>query len=126
MVLQPQGPMARGHLTTTGTQDVDLILSQSPEDEHAQSAVFFYSFHVNNTRAGACTWIGNIWARANIPSYNKPIRNHCKTGGLSARLVFETRAKCQDFVDQYKDDGIPYEVDSPFWQRENHHHSPPV
>ena len=39
---------------------------------------------------------------------------HCKTCGLSARLVFETRAECQDFVARYKDDGIPYEVDSPF------------
>ena len=33
---------------------------------------------------------------------------------MSARLVFETRAKFQDFVARYKDDGIPYEVDSPF------------
>ena len=33
---------------------------------------------------------------------------------MSATLVFETRAKCQDFVARYKDDGIPYEIDSPF------------
>ena len=33
---------------------------------------------------------------------------------MSARLVFETRAKCQDFVARYKDDGIPYEINSPF------------
>ena len=33
---------------------------------------------------------------------------------MSARLVFETRVKCQDFVARYKDDGTPYEVDSPF------------
>ena len=33
---------------------------------------------------------------------------------MSARLVFETRAKCQDFVARYKDDGIPCEVNSPF------------
>ena len=32
----------------------------------------------------------------------------------SARLVFETRAKCQDFVARNKDDGIPDEIDSPF------------
>ena len=33
---------------------------------------------------------------------------------MSARLKFETRTKCQDFVARYKDDGIPYEIDSPF------------
>ena len=33
---------------------------------------------------------------------------------MSVRLVFETRSKCQDFVARYKDDGIPYEIDSPF------------
>ena len=39
---------------------------------------------------------------------------HCKAGSVSARLVFEIRAKCQDFVARYKDDGIAYEIDSPF------------
>ena len=33
---------------------------------------------------------------------------------MSVRLVFESRSKCQDFVARYKDDGIPYEIDSPF------------
>ena len=33
---------------------------------------------------------------------------------MSARLVFETRTKCQDFVTRYKDDGISHEIDSPF------------
>ena len=28
--------------------------------------------------------------------------------------MFETRAKCQDFVARYRDDGIPDEIDSPF------------
>ena len=28
------------------------------------------------------------------------------------RLVFETRAKCQDFIARYKDDGIPFAIDS--------------
>ena len=49
-----------------------------------------------------------------MPAYNKPVRIHCKAGSVSARLVFETRAKSQDFVARYKDDGIPCEVDSPF------------
>ena len=43
-----------------------------------------------------------------------PVRIHCKTGSLSARLVLETRSKCQDFVARFKDDGLPYAVDSPF------------
>ena len=33
---------------------------------------------------------------------------------MSARLVFETRGKCQDFVARYRDDGIDYEFDSLF------------
>ena len=49
-----------------------------------------------------------------MPTYNKPVRIHCIAGAPSARLVFETRAKCQDFVPPYKDDGILYEIDSPF------------
>ena len=31
---------------------------------------------------------------------------------MSAKLVFETRAKCQDCVARYEDDGITYETDS--------------
>ena len=44
---------------------------------------------------------------SNKPTCNKFVRIHCKTGSLSVRLVFETRAKFQDFVARYKDDGIP-------------------
>ena len=32
----------------------------------------------------------------------------CETGSLSARLVFETRAKCQDFVARFKNDGVSH------------------
>ena len=38
---------------------------------------------------------------------------------MTVKLVFETRAKCQDFVARYKDDGIPFEIDSPFLQCQN-------
>ena len=51
-----------------------------------------------------------------MPTYNKPVRINCKAGSLSARLVFGTRAKCQDIVARYRNDGIPYEIDSPFCQ----------
>ena len=37
-----------------------------------------------------------------------------KQSSVSARLVFKTRAKCQDFVARYKVDGISNEIDSPF------------
>ena len=49
-----------------------------------------------------------------MPAYNKPVRIHCKAGSVSVRFVFETRAKCQDFVARKEDDGIPYEINSPF------------
>ena len=44
----------------------------------------------------------------------RPERIHCKAGSVSVRLVFETRGKCQDFVVRFKDDGIPYALNSPF------------
>ena len=48
MAPQPQGPMAQGHLTTTGTQDADLILSQALM-MNMHEVPSYYSFHVNNT-----------------------------------------------------------------------------
>ena len=52
--------------------------------------------------------------KSNMPADNRPVTIHCKAGSTSVRLVFESRAKCQDFVVRYKDNGIPYEIDSPF------------
>ena len=49
-----------------------------------------------------------------MPAYNKLVTIHCKAGSVSARLVFETRSKCQDFVARYKDDGITNAINSPF------------
>ena len=49
-----------------------------------------------------------------MSAFYKSVRIHCKAGSVSVRLVFETRAKCQDFVARYKDDGIPYAINSPF------------
>ena len=51
---------------------------------------------------------------SNIPVYNKPVRIHGEAGSVSARLVFETRAKCQDSVARCKDDGISCEIDRLF------------
>ena len=67
----------------------------------------YYSSLVNNITLEFLLRINSIWEKSNMPIYIKPIRIHCKTCGQSVRPVFETRAKCQDFVARYKDDGIP-------------------
>ena len=46
--LGPLGPMARGLLTTTGTQDEDLILSQALK-MNMHEVPSWYSFRVNKT-----------------------------------------------------------------------------
>ena len=81
----------------------------SPEDEHARSAVLL-RFPCEQYHTGITNWINNLWEKSNIPAYNKPVRIHCKAGSVSARLVFETRAKCQDFVARYKEDGFPLKL----------------
>ena len=85
----------------------------SPEDDHARSAALL-RFPCEQYHTGISNWINNLWEKSNIPTYNKPVRIHCKACSVSARLVFETRAKCQDFVARFGDDGIPCEIDSPF------------
>ena len=49
-----------------------------------------------------------------MSAFYKPVRIHCEVVAVSVRLVFETRAKCQEFVARYTGDGIPYAIDSPF------------
>ena len=85
----------------------------SPEDEHARSAVLL-QFPCEQYHAGVSIWLVRIWATSNVPAFNRPIRLHCKTGSLSARFVFETRAKCHDFVARHTDDSISYDVHCPF------------
>ena len=111
--LGPSGPMCRGLLTTTGTQDVDLI-PLAAQWMNMHEVPFCFDFHVSNVTLECSNWLEKFWATTNAPDFNKPMRIHCKTDSLSARLVFETRAKCQDFVARYIDDGIPHAVDSPF------------
>ena len=50
-----------------------------------------------------------------MPADSRSVTIHCKAGSVSVRFVFETRAKCQDFVARHKDDGIPFAIDSPFY-----------
>ena len=63
---------------------------------------------------GITQWIDTLWEESDMLACSKPVRIHCKAGSVSVRLVFETRGKCQDFVVRYKDDGIPYAINSPF------------
>ena len=39
-----------------------------------------------------------LWEESNMPADNRPVTIHCKAGSTSVRLVFESRAKCQDLV----------------------------
>ena len=85
----------------------------NPDDENARSAVLL-QFPCEQCHAGVSTWLNKFLATTDIPAHNIPTRIHCKTGSLSARLVFETRSRCQDFVSRFKDDGLPCTVESPF------------
>ena len=85
----------------------------NPDDQNARSAVLPH-FPCEQIHAGVYTWFEKFWARTNMPAFNRPIRIHCKTFSLSARLVFEIKAKCHDFVARYKDHGIFCESESPF------------
>ena len=109
MARQPQGPMAQGHLTTAGTQDA----FSNPDDENARSAVPVH-FLCEQFHVGVSTWLIEFLSTTDVPTPKMPIRIHCKTGSTSARLVFETRLKCQEFVARFKVDGLPCTVDSHF------------
>ena len=110
MAPQPQGPMAQD-LTTDRNTRRGLGTFSNPDD--ARSAVFL-QFPCEQFHAGVSTWLDAFVATTKISVNNMPIRVHLKTGSLSARLVFETRAKCQDFVARFKDDDFSYVVDCPF------------
>ena len=55
-------------------------------------------FPCEQVHAGVSTWFDKFLATADIPAANGPIKIHFKRGSKSARLVFETRAKCRAFV----------------------------
>ena len=113
--LGPLGPMARGRLTTTETQDADLILSQA-QTMNMHEVPFCYTFRVNNTTLECLLGSRSAGQRPTHQSSTSLLEFIAKTGSPSATLVFETRAKCHDFVAQYKDDGILCEVTSSLLQ----------
>ena len=63
---------------------------------------------------GITKWIDTLCEKANMPADNRPVTIHCKAGSTSVRLVCESRAKCRDFVVRCKDNGISFEINSPF------------
>ena len=110
----PRRPIAQGHLTTTGPQDADWILSFIQTMTMLEVS---FQFPCEQIHAGVSTWLDMFWQRPT---------NQLSTG-LSEftvnqtphppRLVFETRAKCQDIVARFKDDGthtiVPLAISTP-------------
>ena len=115
--LCPLGPMALGRPMTTGITRRRLDTSSSTADEHVRSAVLL-RFPCEQYHKGITKWMNTLWEESNTPADNRPVRIHCKAGSTSVRLVFESRAKCQDFVVRYKNNGIPCEIDrfAPLWR----------
>ena len=106
--LQPlglSGPMAQGHLMTIEIHDDDLIRSQAPKMNNHEVPCYYGSL-ANNTTLGLR--IGSITFRKN-PRCQHPtnlsefiaMQVPCQPDSYSKRV------KCQDFVDRYRDDGIP-------------------
>ena len=108
---QNDGSTAAGSLGSHGPGSSDdnrntrrrIDTLSSTEDEQSRSAVLF-RFPCEQYLKGITKWIDTLWEESNMPACNKPVRNHCKAGSVSVRLVFETRGKCQDFIARYKDD----------------------
>ena len=111
--LGPSGPMALGHPMTIGIQDADLIPPQALR-MNMREVPSYYGSLVNNTtlelRSGSIIFSKNPTCQQTTDLLQFIVQ----AGSLSARLVLETRAKCQDSVARYKYDGIPYAIDSPF------------
>ena len=105
---QPWGPVTRVRRKKAEIQDAGSTLT-NVRMMRLHEAPFFYGFLVNNAFL-ACT---HGFFRT-LASTDQPVRVHCKRRTKSARIVFETRSKCQDFVARFKDDGLPHSVNSPF------------
>ena len=75
----------------------------------------YFDSVANNTSKALHSGSIPFWEESNLLASNKPVRIHCKAGSVSVRLVFEARGKCKDFNAQYKDDGVPYAINSPFF-----------
>ena len=110
--LGPSGPMAQGHLMTMEIQDEDLICSQAPKMNNHE-VPSYYGSPGEQYHKRIMKWINNLWEESNMCQHTTNL-SEFKACSVSVSLVFESRAECQDFVVRYKDNGIPYEIDSPF------------
>ena len=121
MLGQSTGSTATGSLGSDGPGSSDdnrntkrrLETSSSPADEFARSAALL-RFPCEQYLKGITKWINTLWEESKMIAFNKLVLIHCKAGSTSVRLVFESRAKCQDFVARFKDDGIPFAINGPF------------
>ena len=100
--LGPLGPTALGLRTTAGIQDAELVLSQALM-MNMHEVLSYYSFHVNNTTLSFQldqyqTRQDSLQKQVAYPPDSSLRRE------LNVRILWPGT----------KDDGIPYEVDSPF------------
>ena len=79
------GSMARGRLTTTGTQDVDSIPFPVQRMNMHEVPSYYDSLASNTT--GITKWINTLWEESNMPADNRPVTIHCKAVSTSVRLV---------------------------------------
>ena len=94
------GPMTLGHHVTIVIRGVDQILLQFLKT-NVHGVPSDYDSLLNNTTKGIQSGSIHFWEESNRPAHNEPVRIHCKAGSVSARFVFETRAKCQDSVARF-------------------------
>ena len=107
-----RAPWSLDHLMTTETRDEDLILRQVPKMSN-HGVPFYFDSIVNNTskelQSGSIPFGWILYA--NLQQTNK---NSLQGRLRVSQACFWTRGKCQDFVAQYKDDGISFAINSPF------------
>ena len=74
---------------------------------------FYYDSLANNTTKRVR--IGSITFRKKVKftSLLQTRQNSLQSKFRLNQAVFETRAKCQEFVALFRDDGIPYEIEGP-------------
>ena len=86
------GLMAQGHLMTVETQDEGLTRSQALKMNKREVPYYFDPLASNTSKELRC---GSMFFGKNpiCHAHNKPVRIHCEAGSVSARFVFETRAK---------------------------------
>ena len=102
------GSRDRGSLDENRKTRRKLDTDTCPDDENARSAVLS-RFPCEQCHSCLCAWLNKKLDRTDPPE-----RVHCKRGTKSARIVFKTSAKCQDFLERFNKDGLRYTVNRPF------------